>query len=71
MESTNDITSDNHDEITTPNTSENETIETWTFLGDESTNSIHKDTSGNTVDHHDEDTKLSTKTSRSSSSCLS
>lgn len=62
---------DNHDQ-STPHPIENETIESWTFLGDESTRSTHL-CSGvdNIVEHHDEDIKLSSKTSRSSSSGLS
>lgn len=68
-----DSTSGNRDE-SAPSTIENETIESWTFLEDDSTNLTRQGTSDgkeNNVDHHDEDTKLSTKTSRSSSSCLS
>lgn len=66
-------TAQNPDELSS-NTIENETIESWTFVENDSSNTIHQGTSKgieNIVDHHDEDMKLSTKTSRSSSSCLS
>lgn len=59
---------DNRDE-SGASSSENES---WTFLGDESTSSIHRGSGvDNILEHHDDDTKLSSKTSRSSSSGLS
>lgn len=55
-----------------PNPNEKEIIESWTFLGDATTDTTHQgDSVDNIIEHHDEETKLSTKTSRSSSSCLS
>lgn len=60
----------NHDQYT-PHPIENETIESWTFLGDESRSTHQCSGVDNIVEHHDEDIKLSSKTSRSSNSGLS
>ncbi|XP_037040701.1 uncharacterized protein LOC119077600 [Bradysia coprophila] len=56
-----------------PNPIECEIIESWTFLGDESTNPINHPGSGveNITEHPDDDTKIPSKSSRSSSSCVS
>lgn len=67
----NNDSADYHDE-SAPHLIENETIESWTFLGDESKDSTHPGSRvDDIVEHHDEDRKLSSKTSRSSSSGLS
>lgn len=67
-----DDSTDNRAE-SAPQPIENEIIESWTFLGEATTNTIHQgDSADNIIEHHDsEETKLSTKTSRSSSSYLS
>lgn len=73
MNINNENTIKNPDE-SSPNASDHESIESWTFLEDDSSNAIHQGTSrgsDNITEDHDEDTKLSTKASRSSSSCLS
>lgn len=51
---------------------ENETIESWTFLGDESTNTIHHCSGEDNIVEHHEDKKIKqSKTRHNSSSCLS
>lgn len=57
-----------------PNPIESEIIESWTFLGDEPADTInHQQGSGveDIVEHTDDDAKLPSKTSRSSSSGVS
>ncbi len=64
---------DNHEEPSTNPIIDTDINESWTFLGhDDSTNPMHKGSSvEDIVEHHDEETKLSSKTSRSNSSYLS
>lgn len=64
-----DNSTENHDESTSHPPIDTETIESWTFLGDESIQGSN--VMDNIVEHHDEQIKTSTKTSRSSSGCLS
>lgn len=73
MDRSNEKSTNYRDEPAT-NTPEVETIESWTFLGDDSTNTIHPASIGtddSVINQHDEDDKISPKTSRSSSSCIS
>lgn len=62
---------DNSDESSTSHPIENETIESWTFLGDESTNTIHHGSGEDNIVDHQEDTKFPPKAGHKSNSYLS
>lgn len=70
METSTNSNADDNRDASVSHPIESETIESWTFLGDES---VQQCTGAidNIIEHHDEDAKLSSKTSRSSSSGLS